>query len=118
MVATGISYEHIDSFISLGNLPPPDLCIRTAGEKRISNFLLWQFAYTEFYFADEYWPDFREPNLLSALEDYSKRKRRFGQTDDQVDQTSSAVRHGFSKTASRDGSISIETVNSVVKSKC
>ena len=80
-----IDRQHIQQFISLGDLPPPDLCIRTAGEQRISNFLLWQFAYTEFYFAKEYWPDFRAQNLLDALKEYSCRKRRFGQTDDQVD---------------------------------
>jgi undecaprenyl diphosphate synthase len=89
-----ISDQHLERFISLGDLPPPDLCIRTAGEKRISNFLLWQFAYTEFYFAEEYWPDFREQHLLAALQDYASRKRRFGQTDDQVDQQVSSAEPG------------------------
>lgn len=86
-----IDREHVQKFISLGDLPPPDLCIRTAGELRISNFLLWQFAYTEFYFAKEYWPDFREQHLLAALQEYAGRKRRFGQTDDQVDQQPEAA---------------------------
>jgi len=80
-----IGSDHMQKFISLGDLPPPDLCIRTAGEQRISNFLLWQLAYTEFYFAQEYWPDFRERHLLAAIQEYAGRKRRFGQTDDQVD---------------------------------
>ena len=84
-----ITDEDIQQYICLGDYPPPDLCIRTAGEQRISNFLLWQFAYTELYFADEYWPDFKEEHMLKALEDYSRRKRRFGQTDDQVDQQKS-----------------------------
>lgn len=72
--------------LSLGDLPMPDLMIRTAGEQRISNFMLWQLAYAEFYFSDLYWPDFKQPQMLEALEAYSKRRRRFGQTDDQLDQ--------------------------------
>jgi undecaprenyl diphosphate synthase len=59
-------------------LPDPDLLIRTAGEMRISNFLLWQIAYAELYVTDVLWPDFRRPNLLTAIEDYQKRERRFG----------------------------------------
>ncbi len=59
-------------------LPPPDLLIRTGGEKRLSNFLLWQMAYTELYFTDTLWPDFNEEHLELALEDFAKRQRRFG----------------------------------------
>lgn len=59
-------------------LPDPDLLIRTAGEMRVSNFLLWQIAYAELYVTDVLWPDFRRPNLLTAIEDYQKRERRFG----------------------------------------
>ncbi len=84
-----ITDSHIQQYICLGEFPPPDLCIRTAGEQRISNFLLWQFAYTEFYFVDDYWPDFREKHMLKALDAYAQRKRRFGQTDDQLDQQQS-----------------------------
>jgi len=80
-----ITDEHIQQYIELGEYPAPDLCIRTAGEQRISNFLLWQFAYTEFYFAEVFWPDFRQGEMQKALEAYAHRKRRFGQTDDQVD---------------------------------
>ena len=60
------------------NLPDPDLIIRTSGEKRLSNFLLWQAAYSEFYFTKTLWPDFREKELLAAIEDFSARQRRFG----------------------------------------
>lgn len=130
MVAKGqlqpieITENLINSFISLGDLPPPDLCIRTAGEQRISNFLLWQFAYTEFYFADEYWPEFREQHLLTALDDYSKRKRRFGQTDDQVDQKSFQIQNARASSAQQEADNHIETAVSIeggrnaVKTKC
>lgn len=62
-------------------IPDPDLLIRTAGEKRISNYLLWQSAYAEFYFTDTLWPDFGKKELLTAIKDYSHRKRRFGKVD-------------------------------------
>jgi undecaprenyl diphosphate synthase len=61
-----------------GGIADPDLCIRTAGEQRISNFLLWQMAYTELYFADCYWPDFDAKALQIAVEEYYSRQRRFG----------------------------------------
>lgn len=75
-----IDAETVQSEISIGDLPPPDLCIRTGGEHRISNFLLWQMAYTELYFTDVYWPDFGKNEFLDALRDYSGRERRFGCT--------------------------------------
>jgi undecaprenyl diphosphate synthase len=59
-------------------LPRPDLCIRTGGDFRISNFMLWQFAYTELYFTDILWPDFTEFEFACALDEYSRRERRFG----------------------------------------
>jgi undecaprenyl diphosphate synthase len=65
------------------DMPDPDLLIRTSGEFRISNFLLWQTAYTELYVSPVYWPDFREPQLLEALSDYQRRERRFGRTGEQ-----------------------------------
>ena len=65
-------------------LPDPDLLIRTGGECRISNFLLWQMAYTEFYFTEILWPDFREQHLLRAIADYQQRERRFGMTSEQL----------------------------------
>ena len=76
--------QAIDERICLADLPRPDLLIRTAGDHRISNFLLWQFAYTELYFTDKLWPDFGERDFLQALADFSSRERRFGQTSEQV----------------------------------
>ncbi len=67
-------------------MPDPDLLIRTGGELRISNYLLWQSAYTEFYFCDTFWPDFNEEDLRSAIEDFQQRQRRFGKTGEQVEQ--------------------------------
>lgn len=71
--------------LSLGDSPDPDLFIRTGGERRISNFLLWQLAYTEFYFCDTLWPDFDESHMQAALEEYSRRQRRYGRTGEQVE---------------------------------
>jgi len=65
--------------LSTGDLPPPDLCIRTGGDARVSNFLLWQMAYSELYFTGTLWPDFGELEFARALADYSRRERRFGQ---------------------------------------
>lgn len=66
------------------DIPDPDLLIRTGGESRISNFLLWQLAYTEFFLTDIHWPDFREEDLLNSIIDYQGRQRRFGQIEEQV----------------------------------
>jgi undecaprenyl diphosphate synthase len=75
--------------LSLADSPAPDLFIRTGGEKRISNFLLWQLAYTEFYFCDVLWPDFSETEMRAALDEYSRRQRRFGKTGEQLESTES-----------------------------
>ena len=85
LTPSDITEDVIQQNLSIGDLPMPDLMIRTAGEQRISNFLLWHLAYTEFYFSEVYWPDFRADEMRKALAAYSQRKRRFGQTDDQVD---------------------------------
>ncbi|MNQ96870.1 Isoprenyl transferase [compost metagenome] len=66
------------------NIPDPELMIRTSGEHRISNYLLWQMAYTEFYFTDVLWPDFRREDLFEAIVDYQKRERRFGKISEQL----------------------------------
>jgi undecaprenyl diphosphate synthase len=71
------------TYLYTADMPDPDLLIRTSGERRISNFLLWQMAYTELYVSPVYWPDFREPELMEALDDYQRRERRFGKTGDQ-----------------------------------
>jgi undecaprenyl diphosphate synthase len=70
--------------MQLGDIPDPDLFIRTGGEKRISNFLLWNLAYTELYFCDEFWPDFNEAGFKAALDFYAARKRRYGLVDAQA----------------------------------
>ena len=80
-----ISTEVFAANLNLADLPEPDLFIRTGGEKRISNFLLWQLAYTELYFTDTLWPDFDEAALEEAIKDYSGRQRRFGYTGEQVE---------------------------------
>ena len=82
--AEDITPELLQSCLVTGELPLPDLCIRTGGEHRISNFLLWQLAYTELYFSDLYWPDFKHDAMRNALADFASRQRRFGKTSDQV----------------------------------
>ncbi|OKY26384.1 di-trans,poly-cis-decaprenylcistransferase [Thalassotalea sp. PP2-459] len=79
-----ITEASIDQYTSLADLPELDLLIRTGGDYRISNFLLWQAAYAEFYFTDILWPDFQEQAFCEALASFSGRERRFGQTGDQV----------------------------------
>ena len=76
--ADRIDEELFESYLSLPPAPAPDLCIRTGGDQRISNFLLWDFAYTEFHFTDAYWPDFDEGELVRALDAFADRRRRFG----------------------------------------
>ena len=77
-----IDVELLDSCISLADLPKPDLCIRTAGEQRISNFLLWQLAYAELFFSDTLWPDFDESDMQEALISFQQRERRYGGRDE------------------------------------
>lgn len=76
--ADSVDEASFSSYLSMGAMPHPDLCIRTGGDYRISNFLLWDMAYTELYFTDEYWPQFTEGSLLEAFEEYNLRKRNFG----------------------------------------
>ena len=79
-----ISEAHLDQLTALNGLAKPDLFIRTGGERRISNFLLWQLAYTELYFSDVLWPDFDRHHFNAALEDFAGRQRRFGKTGAQI----------------------------------
>ncbi len=80
-----ITEEMIGERLDTAGIPDPDLLIRTGGDERISNFLLWQCAYTEFYFTDVYWPAFDEDELKKACESYHSRQRRFGKTGEQVE---------------------------------
>ncbi|MFT6431169.1 MAG: undecaprenyl diphosphate synthase [Halopseudomonas sp.] len=82
--AGSITEADLQSCLSTADWPLPDLCIRTGGEHRISNFLLWQLAYAELYFSDLYWPDFKHDALREALADFARRQRRFGKTSEQI----------------------------------
>ncbi len=79
-----ISNEQLEAHLSLADSPHPDLFIRTGGEQRISNFLLWQTAYSELYFSQQLWPDFDETEMANALDSFNSRQRRFGKTGEQV----------------------------------
>jgi len=79
-----ITEEQFQQYLSTKSVPDPELLIRTSGEYRISNFLLWQIAYSELYFTDTLWPDFRRADLAKAILDYQSRERRFGKTTEQI----------------------------------
>jgi undecaprenyl diphosphate synthase len=81
-----ITEETISSYLYTGGLPDPDLIIRTSGEFRLSNFLIWQGAYAEYYSTPVHWPDFDRGELLKAIQAFSQRRRRFGMTDEQIDE--------------------------------
>ena len=83
--AEDVDETYVTSLLETRDIPDPDLLIRTGGEKRISNFLLWQIAYTELYFSDQYWPDFRKDDLAQAILAYQNRQRRFGLTEEQAE---------------------------------
>lgn len=85
LTAEDISDSTIDEHLQTAGIPDPDLLIRTGGEQRISNYLLWQIAYSELYFTNIYWPDFNEEHLHLAIEDYQKRQRRYGKTEEQIE---------------------------------
>lgn len=82
--AEEVNEQLVSSLMTTAAIPDPDLLIRTSGEYRISNFLLWQLAYSELYFSDCLWPEFTEEELYKAIVDYQKRERRFGKTSEQV----------------------------------
>lgn len=79
-----INNELFQNYLSTSNLPDPELLIRTSGECRLSNFLLWEVAYSELYFTNKLWPDFRKEDLFKAIFDYQNRERRFGKTSEQL----------------------------------
>ncbi|MBK6293907.1 MAG: di-trans,poly-cis-decaprenylcistransferase [Rhodoferax sp.] len=80
-----VTEASLDAAMALAHVPPPDLIIRTGGEQRLSNFLLWQAAYAELYFSDKLWPDFDEAALDAAIEEFRSRERRFGRTSQQLE---------------------------------
>ena len=80
-----VDEETLRRYLNTRDYPDPDLLIRTGGELRVSNFLLWQMAYTEFYFSEQLWPDFRHEDFYAAVYDYQQRQRRFGKTEAQVE---------------------------------
>ncbi len=82
--SNNITEELFESYLSTYNIPDPELLIRTSGELRVSNYLLWQIAYSELYFTDVLWPDFREEELYKAIVEYQDRERRFGLTSEQL----------------------------------
>ncbi|POY38321.1 isoprenyl transferase [Solitalea longa] len=82
--AADVNEELVSSLLCTADMPDPELLIRTSGEHRISNFLLWQIAYSELYFTDTFWPDFRREHLYEAIFNYQNRERRFGKTSEQV----------------------------------
>jgi undecaprenyl diphosphate synthase len=92
--AAAITEERLAAYLSMSYAPEPDLFIRTGGEQRVSNFLLWQLAYTEFYFTDALWPDFGRATLLEAFASFRRRERRFGRTSEQLAPTAPAVQAG------------------------
>lgn len=79
-----VDNRFFESYLNTKNIPDPDLLIRTSGEYRISNFLIWQIAYSELYFTDVLWPDYRKPDLYEAIVNYQKRERRFGKISEQL----------------------------------
>lgn len=81
-----INQEKISEHLYTHNIPDPELMIRTSGEHRISNFLLWQLAYTELYFTEKFWPEFAKNDLYKAIYDYQQRERRFGMTSEQINE--------------------------------
>jgi undecaprenyl diphosphate synthase len=83
-VVAPVTESELSQHLSMAYAPEPDLFIRTGGEERVSNFLLWQLAYTEFYFTPELWPDFNRASLQKAIESYARRERRFGRTSEQL----------------------------------
>jgi undecaprenyl diphosphate synthase len=86
-----INQDILEQYLATSEFPDPELMIRTSGEYRISNFLLYQLAYAELYFTNTRWPDFRKENLVEAILDFQGRKRRFGKTDKQIEEETQLV---------------------------
>lgn len=86
-----VDEQLLSSYLSTASMPDPELLIRTSGEFRISNFMLWQSAYSEIYFTNSYWPDFRRTQLYDAIREFQSRERRFGQTSEQIQKNNTAT---------------------------
>src|SRR5690606_11043835 len=82
--SSDISESMISDYLATRFMPDPEFLIRTSGEKRLSNFLLWQCAYTEFYFCQKMWPEFKKEDFYTAIQEFQNRERRFGKTSDQL----------------------------------
>ncbi len=97
--ADDISEECVSSYLDTKNIPDPDLLIRTSGEFRVSNFLLWQIAYTEFFISDVYWPEFKRKDLYQAIKNFQGRERRFGKVSEQIQKNKKGLKNvsGLSK---------------------
>jgi len=100
IVPEDLSESMVSAYLSTASAPDPDLLIRTSGEFRISNFLLWQLAYTEIYISPLYWPDFRRDELYRAVRDFQKRERRFGMVSEQLSQKAHTTSYAGVKSAS------------------
>jgi len=88
-----INESTFSGYLTTQNMPDPDLLIRTSGEFRVSNFLLWQIAYTEFYITDVYWPDFKRVHLYDAVKSFQKRERRFGKVSEQINKNEKGLKN-------------------------
>jgi undecaprenyl diphosphate synthase len=82
--AQEVTEQLISQYLETSDVPDPELLIRTSGEQRISNFLLWQIAYAELFFTDQFWPDFNKAMFFEAIRNYQSRERRFGKTSEQL----------------------------------
>ena len=100
-LAEGFNEDQLAPYLAMHYAPEPDLFIRTGGEQRISNFLLWQMAYTEMYFTDTLWPDFNTAALNLAIQSYQQRERRFGRTSEQIKETRANPRPGVKAKSQR-----------------
>jgi undecaprenyl diphosphate synthase len=107
-LATSFTEDDFTPHLSMAYAPEPDLFIRTGGEQRISNFLIWQLAYTELFFTDIYWPDFDHRTLDEAINSYRRRERRFGRTSEQVREAAQRARE-----PAHDGAVSAASVTRV-----
>ena len=101
--AEDITEKTVAGYLDTADIPDPDLLIRTSGEMRISNYLLWQISYAELYFTEKYWPEFGREDFMKALEEYQNRERRFGKTEAQAGAAAIAARQSAAKKPHGEG---------------